>query len=234
MGKAVAMRNFNAPQYKELFEDWDDPIIKAHEEDEYRLLHGIKNLAQKTIVDCGVGYGRILSTVAPKVKKIVGIEINKNMFGELKRRAGYYSNVEVILGDMTNLSAILETEKIELQNPVLLCLQNTLGTVEGDWQKVLQEMKKIGQKYQGEIILSLYRQQALKDWGLMTYYHGQKMNGEPDLDKCDFGNGWFESKTGYTSKWWKDEEIKKLKEFLDGRELQEIEAKQYYIMYLKY
>ncbi|KKP87016.1 MAG: hypothetical protein UR87_C0006G0009 [candidate division CPR3 bacterium GW2011_GWE2_35_7] len=60
------------------------------------------------------------------------------------------------------------------------------------------------------------------------------MNGEPDLSKCNFDKGWFESKTGYTSKWWTDEEIKKLQELLGGENLQEIKTAQYYIIYLKY
>ncbi|KKP69358.1 MAG: hypothetical protein UR67_C0007G0063 [candidate division CPR3 bacterium GW2011_GWF2_35_18] len=228
------MRNFNAKQYYKLFEDWDDPVIKSHEKDEFKLIREIKNLEKKTIIDLGAGYGRILKTVSPLVKQIVGIDVNPEMFKELEKRANVYPNVTVLKEDVTYLSKLLKARNIVVHKPLLLCLQNTLGTIEGDWQKVLQGMKKVGKKYQGEIILSLYRQQALRDWGLMTYYHGSTMNGEPDLSKCNFDKGWFESKTGYTSKWWTDEEIKKLQELLGGENLQEIKTAQYYIIYLKY
>jgi len=66
----------------------------------------------------------------------------------------------------------------------------------------------MARKYHGEIIISLYRQQALKSWGLMSYYHGKEMNGEPDLTKTDLKKGLFVSKTAYASKWWTDLEIK--------------------------
>jgi len=228
------MRNFNSTQYQKLFENWDDPVIKAHEKDEFRLIRQLPDLKQKIILDLGAGYGRILREMSPLIKKILEIEINPEMFQELHKRACVYTNVNVVKADITKLGAELKRHKIKVRRPVLLCLQNTLGTIEGDWRTVLAEMKKIGQKYRGEIVLSLYRQQALKDWGIMTYDHGQVMNGEPDLTKCDFAKGWFESKTGYTSKWWRDEEIDTIKEFLGGKVMAQIIKDAYWIIYMKF
>lgn len=173
--------------------------MKNHEKAEKKIIQRIAKSLNKTFIDLGAGYGRILSFVSPIVKNVISIEINPDMYDELETRSRDYSNTKTILGDVTNLSKIIEKENIH--RPVLLLLQNTLGTIEGDWKKLLKEMKKVVKKYQGEVLLSLYRQQALENWGIMTYWHGVEMNDKPDMKKTDLKNGFFVSKTGYTSKW---------------------------------
>jgi len=225
------VRKFKADKYKRLFEDWNDPIMKNHEKAEKKIIQRIAKSLNKTFIDLGAGYGRILSFVSPIVKNVISIEINPDMYDELETRSRDYSNTKTILGDVTNLSKIIEKENIH--RPVLLLLQNTLGTIEGDWKKLLKEMKKVVKKYQGEVLLSLYRQQALENWGIMTYWHGVEMNGKPDMKKTDLKNGFFVSKTGYTSKWWTDKEIEKIKDFFEGEVVDQVVTNEFIVFTIR-
>ena len=226
------MRNFKPRLYKDLFDEWDDPVIQAHMADECKLIDLIKNKAGKAFIDLGAGHGRILPKIASLGKNVISIEINPEMFEILKVKSSRFKNSTAVLGDMTKLESILR--KLSISKPVLLLLQNTLGTIEGDYSRVLSQIAKIARQYHGEVVISLYRQQALKDWGLMSYYHGQEMNGEPDLTKTYFAKGIFISKTGYTSKWWTDKEIEKIKTLLQGRLSEEIVTDTYWIFHLVY
>src|SRR3989338_2644196 len=224
------MRNFNPGQYKDLFDDWDDPVIQAHRAGEFKVIESIKNKRNKTFIDLGAGHGRILPKIAPIVKDIIAIELNPAMFKILNQESAKFKNSTAVFGDMTKLETILK--KFTIVNPVLLLLENTLGTIEGQYQQVLTQMRKIAKQNHGEAIISLYRQQALKDWGLMSYWHGKAMNGEPDIVKTDLKKGLFVSKTGYTSKWWTDKEIAGMKNFFEGKLLNEVIAETYWIFHL--
>ena len=226
------MKQFIPDKYEDLFENWDDPVMFDHAKDEEIVISQIYSSKEKTFIDLGAGYGRVLPILAKAAKNVISIEIDNDMFFELEKRAKKYNNVKVIHGDITKLHHLIVRENVK--NPVLLILQNTLGTIEGDWNKVLSEMKNVAKKYHGEIILSLYRQQALEKWGLMTYWHGVEMNGEPNLKKTDFVNGQFESKTGYISKWWTDREINNIKKCFNGKVLNEKKAFEYTIIHIKY
>lgn len=226
------MRKFEAEKYKRLVEEWDDPVIQRHEEDEIKLIKNIRDSKQRTFIDLGAGYGRVLPKTAEIAGNVIAIEINPNMYNELEKRALHYENVEVVLGDIIHLETLLKEK--DVREPVLLVLQNTLGTIEGNYRDVLEQMRLVVEKYQGDVVLSLYRQQALRGWGIMTYEHGQEMNGEPDLEKTDFNKGFFISKTGYTSKWWTDEEIEGFKSFFGGKLLQQIKEDQYWIFQSSY
>ena|SRR3989344_4033339 len=188
------MRKFEAHKYKRLFEDWDDPVIRKHESDEIRLITSIKNSNKRTFVDLGAGYGRIIPYIARKSLNVITIEINPSMFYELKKRSLQYDNVKAMFGDITKLDSLIGGEKVVL--PVFMLLENTLGTIEGNYKKVLGKIKKEVIKSKGDVVLSLYRQQAPRNWGIMTYWHGVEMNGEPDMERTDFRKGLFVSKTG--------------------------------------
>ncbi len=223
------MRDFQAEKYKKFVEDKNDLVIQNHENDEIKLIRSISDLDRRTVVDLGAGYGRAVTNLYKYAKNIVAIEINPNMYEELQRRAKGYSNVSVIVGDVANLTTILSGKLIN--DPIFIILENTLGTIEGDYKTVLKEMKDNARYYNGDVILSLYRQKYLRSWGIKTYEYGKEMYGEPDLKKTDFEIGLFVSKTGYTSKWWTDEEIKELKSFFGGKLLQEIKKEQYWIFH---
>lgn len=224
------MTKFNPTLYKKLFGEWNDPIILNHERDEVEIIKRIKNSKNKTFIDLGAGYGRMTPYLSREAKEVLLIDIDLKMIRVLKKLATKYSNTRVIKGDFTRLNTLLKSQRIN--KAVFLSFQNTLGTVIGDWKRALYEIKKAMDRYNGEVIISLYRKNALKDWGLMTYWHGKEMNGEPDMEKTNFKRGIFVSKTGYTSKWWSNKEIFEIKRFLGERLLNEKMEKEYWIFHI--
>ena len=214
------MRKYTAEKYIGLVENIDDSILQSHMKAEIDVISKVKDSKNKTFIDLGAGYSRVLSDLAEIGRNIISIEINPDMLKELKKRTKMYKNATIIEDDIQQLSGLLE--KADVKNPVLLLTQNTLGTIEGDYKKVLSEMKAVAQKYKGEIIISLFRQESLKDWGIKMYSKIQEMVGNPDLQKIDFKKGIFISKTGYEAKWWNLTEIEEIKNYFGGEIVNEI------------
>jgi ubiquinone/menaquinone biosynthesis C-methylase UbiE len=225
-------RSYTTEKYIELVEKIKDPILQEHMKVEREMIHQVQNPHDKTFIDLGAGYGRVLPDIAKIARNVISIEISPEMLHELTRRAEQYGNAKVIAGNMTKLSEILKNENV--QKPVLLLLQNTLGTVEGDWKKVLHEMKKVAREKEGEIIISVFRQESLESWGIKMYSLVSGMTGEPDSEKTDFQRGIFFSKTGYASKWWNRREIEEMKRFLGGALVGERGSDEYCVMHIRY
>ena len=116
---------------------------------------------------------------------------------------------------------------------MFLLLQSTLSSVGDSYRKILKTIKTLMKKHQGEVIISLFRQQALKDWGIKMYKNGKKMNGLPDYDKTDFNKGLFVSQTGYVSKWWTDREILSIKKSLQGNLINQIKSDTQIVFHIK-
>lgn len=224
------MREYTDEQYVRLVENIIDEILQSMMEKEIEIIKGVKNSKQKTFIDLGAGCGRLTPILGEISKNFISIEINPNMLLELNKRSFKFKNSKVIFGSLENLFGILQKESV--QNPVLLLVQNSLGTIEGDWKKVLEEIRKIFENCKGEIIISFFRTGSLEDWGIKLYYKVSEMTGEPDLEKTDFEKGLFVSKTGYVSKWRSDEEIEEIKKFFEGKILKEIWTKDYCILHM--
>lgn len=224
------MRKYTAEKYIKLVENIDDPILQYLMKAEIDIISKVKDSKNKTFIDLGAGHGRILPDLVRIARNVISIELNPDMLGELKKRTEMYENASIIEGDIQELSKLLE--RADVQSPVLLLIQNTLGTIEGDYKKVLSEMKSVAQKYKGEIIISLFRQESLKDWGIKMYSKIQEMVGEPDLEKTDFEKGIFVSKTGYTSKWWNSAEIEEIKNYFGGKMVNKIQTPYFSIIHI--
>ena len=224
------MRKYTAEQYIKLVENIDDDILQSHMKAEIDVISKVKDSKNKTFIDLGAGYGRILPDLAKISRNVISIDINPEMLRELKKRTEFYGNASVIEGDIQELSKLLE--KADVQNPVLLLIQNTLGTIEGNYKKVLSEMRIVAKKYKGEVIISLFRQESLKDWGIRMYSKIQEMVGEPDLLKTDFKKGIFISKTGYEAKWWNLTEIEELKDYFRGEVVNEVLTPHFAIIHI--
>ncbi len=223
------MRKYTAKEYFELVEKFNNPIFQSWQKTELDVISAVQDSKKKTFIDLGAGYGRVLETLAKISRNVIAIEINPRMLGELNKRAKKYGKVKAIKGDLQGLSAQLES--LDVQSPVLLLLQNTLGTIEGNYRKVLSEIKRVADEYKGEIIISLLRQKALKDFGMKLYGSISPMTGEPDLERTDFEKGLFVSKTGYVSTWWTDGKVEELKEYFGGKIIDEIKTPKFYILH---
>lgn len=224
------MRRYTAEKYFELVENFDDPIFQFWQKTELDVISAVQDSKKKTFIDLGAGYGRVLRNLVEISRNVLAIEINPGMLEELNKRAKKYEKVKVIKGDLQELS--VQMESLDIQSPVLLLLQNTLGTIEGNYRKVLSEMKKVATEYKGEIIISLLRQEALKDFGMKLYGSISPMTGEPDLERTDFETGSFVSKTGYKSKWWISSEIEEIKRNFGGEVINEVRTETFYILHI--
>jgi len=224
--------NWSPQGYIDLVERTSNPGLKEYEKKELEYIITKIPLLNRTVIDVGAGYGRVLPHLAPLTKDIVAVEIDSNMFGELKRRTIKYPNVTTIQGDANYLSQLLDG--VELMEPIILSLQNSLGTWVGDAKKAIAEMKKIAQEAHGEIIISLHRQKALKTYGVGMFKSVEALVGKIDLQRTDFGKGIFRSKTGYLSKWWNDSEIETMIKQLNGKTVNKVENSNFVILHIKY
>ena len=224
--------NWSFQKYINLVEKMPNPRFNEYEHKELDYVLGIPNLTGRTVIDVGAGYGRVLPHLAPKARDVIAVEIDTNMYDELKRRATQYPNVTTIQGDANLLSGLIDG--LDLVSPVIISLQNSLGTWQGDVEKTLGEMKAVAEKNQGEVVVSLFRQKALKDLGMQIYTAAQELVGEPDLEKTDFNKGEFWSKTGYFSKWRNDVEIQAIIKQLSGKKIKKIKNANFVIIHTQY
>lgn len=135
---------WEAEKYARLLEHTQNAYLKNHQEVEQKYLLGIERPFSKTFIDVSAGYGRLLPMMAKIAGRVIAIENNRSMLGELRKRAAQFSNVEVIEGDGNSLSDLLSGKIIS--QPVILLTQNSLGTWEGDRKRLLEEMKKIAER----------------------------------------------------------------------------------------
>ena len=226
------MRDYNYSQYIELIERIDDEILQKHMKKEIEVIRNVEDSKNKTFIDLGAGYGRVLPLISKIARNVISIDINPDMIIELKKRSEKYDNAKVITEDFSNLEVIVENE--DIKNPVLISLQNTIGTVEGNYMDLLSNMKNVAEKYNGEIIISFFRQESLKTWGMDLYPKLKEMLGEPDLDKIDFEKGIMVTKNGYISKWRNVIEIEKIKKYFGGKVINEVITPEFYIFHIKF
>lgn len=204
------MRNFTADTYRQWVAN-DGPTLQRFMRDEEYYIGSVQDSESRTFVDLGAGYGRVLPLLSRVARDAIAVEVNPNMYEGLEKEAAKYSNITAVQGDFLRLPEILPPE---LRSPVFLSLQNSLGTIEGgNPHDALDVVVQEARRRQGELILGLFRQQALRDWGLSMYGVMERtvMIGHVDLDKTDFENGLFVTDEGYTSKWWTDEDLDRIR-----------------------
>lgn len=221
------MRDFQTEEYIRLVENIDDDRFERYMEAEAEFLRETPGAGERTFVDLGAGYGRVLSIIAAIARNIVSIEINPGLTDELVKR-GENFKAEVIVGDMLGLPKLIEGKN--MVDPVFLILQNTLGTIEGgNYRDVLTVCGRVMRGEEGSAIVSVLREGVFADWGISFYQKISEMVGEPDLEKCDPEHGRLVTKTGYTSKWWSDTEIEEMKSLIGGDTVREIARPEFWI-----
>jgi SAM-dependent methyltransferase len=224
------MRNYTAESYKELVADIDDEILQRFMSAEHEFIRGVEDSEKRTFVDLGAGYGRVVPFLSFISRDVVAIEINPEMFRGLEETASKLPNVTAIKGDFLLIDRLLPQD---LARPVFLILQNSLGTIEGgDGTQLVDIVAREAAKRNGSLVLALLRQPALRDWGVSMYGKLEPMVGKVDMDKSDFEEGLMVTDTGYTSKWWTDEDIEGFKAL--GRVVREESTDEYELLQLDF
>lgn len=157
----AATYNWSPQRYINLVENTKFPMLQEYQKVELDYLtSSIQSPRQKTFIDVGAGYGRVFSQLAEIAQELIAVELDSEMLSELRKRAAKFGNVRVIAGDANHLSDLLKD--MDIKKPVVLSLQNSLGTWKGNYRQALEEMKRIAQEKHGEVVISLFRQETLK------------------------------------------------------------------------
>lgn len=223
---------WSSDNYIKHVEETEFPMLKEYEEEEIEFLKNISNSKEKTFIDVGAGYGRVLPVLKEIARNVVAVDIDNEMFTALEKKVNDTPNFQIIKGDANNLSSLVSNS--DLVTPVVICLQNSIGPWIGNYKTALQQMRKVAQSFGGEVILSSFRQEAFSEFALDMYTSAEKLVGEPDIEKCDSEKGIYVSKTGYTSRWWTKEERDEMKQILGGTLVGEVSNKPYFIFHVKY
>lgn len=225
--------HWSPERYIDLVENTRFPMLQEYQRVELEyIISKIQTPQSKTFIDIGAGYGRVMSQLAGEAKRVIAIELDEEMLEELKRRAEGYRNVDVVSGNGNSLAELLKDKMIN--NPVLLSLQNSLGTWKGDYHLALDGMRQIAEAQHGEVIVSLLRQEAFEEQAIPMYTTLAELVGEPDLERTDTKRGVFRSKTDYKSQWWTSEQRAEMTRILGGQKAGEVLTPNFWIIHLQY
>ncbi|MEK6837461.1 MAG: class I SAM-dependent methyltransferase [Nanoarchaeota archaeon] len=227
---------WNALNYLTHVEWASKPWFKRYQDTETGYLQTLRDLPLRNVIDAGAGSGRIFREVAPRVKSLVAVDLADNMLDALRAHAKAYSNIIVVKGDYTRLDDVLRKESLlsKTDNPLVVCLQNSLGTTKGSMWKAVSEFRKVAEPRDGDIVVSVFNSEALEEYGLPLYKELEGMVGPVDSERTDTNAGVFASKTGYFSQWFTPQLRAELKEKLDGTVLTEIRAPQFTVIHVTY
>lgn len=224
--------NWSVEKYIRAVENTSNPLIKEYEQAEIDYISSIPDLSRKTVIDVGAGYGRVLPHIAPpRTRNVIAVEINDSMFSELQKRAALYPNTTAVKGNANDLSNILEGT--DIVSPVIVCLQNSIGTWEGDYRKALSEMGKVAKKNKGGVIISAWPGEKFKEYA-SKIYSTIDFVGEPDLEKTDHTSGLYVSKSGYITHWWSPEQREEMVRIIGGRKINEVLGPTFFILHVAY
>jgi SAM-dependent methyltransferase len=141
------MRDYTAEKYRSLVEETRDPRLRNFMDKELAFIARVPHAQRRTFVDLGAGHGRVVGDLAQLGGNVIAIEINPDMYRGLAERAASFPNVKTVCGDILELGHLLEDETIV--QPVFLILQNSLGTIEGDYGELLSVVRSQMTKLDG-------------------------------------------------------------------------------------
>lgn len=220
------MRDYTADKYEDLVAKTENKKLQAFMAGEINFIKTIDTSNEKTFIDLGAGYGRVVPELAKVGHSVIAVEINPEMFKRLELIAAGLPNAQAIQGDFMKLSELLPEN---ITNPVLLILQNSLGTIEnGTSDQAMKLISAQARKMNARLIIGLFRQQALSGFGRQMYASLEPMLGHIDENKTDFSKGIFVTDSGYISKWWTDEEILSFKKL--GKLVRSFQAEEYVLL----
>lgn len=187
-------KDFNN-KFKALIPKYYPLEYKNYVEEEKKLIIN-KVKGSNKILEAGVGIGRIIPFIAPKVKLFVGIDNANLMLEESKQISKKYKNVEIKKIDIEKLDKNYLKDYFDYS----LCIWNTLGNVK-DEVKVLTQLSKVTSK---EIIITVYKKGTIEkriNWYNTVGIEIKKINKKDEI---------FYTKSGLKSKSYNLDDIKKI------------------------
>ena len=92
-------------------EDSEEAFSASGERDASLFFGGLEHLVhgRATVLDVGCGIGRMDEFVAPKVERLIGIDVSGEMVERARKRLGHIENLEFFEGDGETLAAFAES-----------------------------------------------------------------------------------------------------------------------------
>lgn len=206
------MRNFNAKEYEVLIENEAPRELLEFMNSEINFINDVIEENKSHLYDLGAGHGRLVPILSSKSLSYTGVEINPEMFSELKRRCQEFKNATAVMGDMNHLDKLCDFKS----NSLFVLAQNTVGTLEGAFENIIKQVSNIVKSSEGKLILSLFNVEAMNDFGRKKLFpHIKQMIGEVDYNNSDLESGNLTTKSGYKSKWWSEVEQNEIVSLLD-------------------
>lgn len=230
-----AQNKWNALDYLIGVESLQVRWFQEYQVIERSLVQAVPELPRRTVIDAGAGEGRMLSHLADRTGEIVAVELNQEMFSVLEKRVLAYSNVIALNGDFTRLESLLGGK--DICKPLVLCLQNTLGTVTGNLWDAICQFRKVAESKGGDVVISVFNAEAFEEYGIPFYEALSRrtgMIGKIDFKRTDKSAGKLVTSTGYKSQWFDPGLRQKIREKLGGELAGEYRAKQFTIMRFAY
>ena len=188
-------KDFEGEEFKALMPKYYPSKYKKYIDEETALLK-LKLKGSNRILEAGVGIGRLIPDIAPIVKEFVGIDNADLMLKKSQELTKKFSNVEIIKGELENLSELFPNNHFDFS----LCVWNTLGNVNDETQ-ILKEIAQITKK---SIFITVFHKGTLEDRKKLYKTLGIKMM------KIDEKNEIFYSESGLKSKSYGLEDIKEI------------------------
>lgn len=132
--------------YDNLIDENNDPIrdpeiLKQHMDkwDGPKFIEALELSKDKTVLEIGIGTGRIAVKTAPKCKKLYGIDISSKTIARAKENLSFTDNVEFILGDYLEQNFSIKFDAI-YSSLTLLHIENK----QAFFNKVFADLKAKG------------------------------------------------------------------------------------------
>jgi ubiquinone/menaquinone biosynthesis C-methylase UbiE len=105
-------QDFGSQKFKALMPEFYPTNYQEYIKQETILLKQ-KLAGVKTVLEAGVGIGRIIPEIAPLVEEFVGIDNADLMLSEAQKQASKFPNVKIIKGYLESLSTIFPRNHFE-------------------------------------------------------------------------------------------------------------------------
>ena len=139
-----------------IFESWLETACPQMRQWFDKENEALERLADKnsSVLDVGCGFGRHIKLLAPKVRRITGIDNNSTMIEKAKGELSGIGSVALMVGEAHDTG--LEAESFDL----IICMTNTFGNLIDTKLGALTEMARLA-KPGGKIVVSVYSENAL-------------------------------------------------------------------------
>jgi 2-polyprenyl-6-hydroxyphenyl methylase/3-demethylubiquinone-9 3-methyltransferase len=157
------------------------PRIKQYLEAEIQYVLNNHINPSDTVLEIGCGYGRVLTRLAGKAKKVYGIDTSQSSLELAGEFLSEYSNVE--LYEMNAKSLKFNDQMFD----VVIAIQNGISVFQVDQHVLIRECLRVT-KDGGRILLSSYSEKiwdSRLDWFIEQSKEG--LLGEIDLERSEKG-----------------------------------------------